>query len=288
LEYQSEKAEAEGIARSIAALVGGTGFFAIDSNAAGSSNAGTAAPGDCAVLLRAAVLADPVIKALKDHGIPFELAGERIWWEEEPVCSLLDHLRKNRRSPSPDLSPAPTPGEEISSAWDTLSRQKEHAVYRKNGTPEPVERLVRMAALFGDLQSLLDTLVFSNADELPGEIYREGVRIMTIHASKGLEFDHVFVPGLEEGILPFTLYDDPGEAPAGNEHGSRIEEERRLLYVAMTRARQGLYLSRARSRNFRGRSLAGPPSRFLAELEQLVPLAEEARSPKRDPQFRLF
>jgi superfamily I DNA/RNA helicase len=56
----------------------------------------------------------------------------------------------------------------------------------------------------------------------------------------------------------------------------------------MTRARQGLYLSCARSRNFHGRSLAGAPSRFLAELEQLVPLAEELRPLKRDPQFRLF
>jgi superfamily I DNA/RNA helicase len=58
--------------------------------------------------------------------------------------------------------------------------------------------------------------------------------------------------------------------------------------VAMTRARQGLYLSWARSRNFRGRSLSGGPSRFLGELERLVPLATEGRRIKWDPQFRLF
>ncbi|MDR0399384.1 MAG: hypothetical protein LBH51_00395, partial [Treponema sp.] len=66
------------------------------------------------------------------------------------------------------------------------------------------------------------------------------------------------------------------------------EEERRILYVAMTRARQGLYLSWARSRSFRGRTLSGGPSRFLGELEGLVPLAAEGRRIKRDPQFRLF
>jgi uncharacterized protein (TIGR00375 family) len=294
-EYATEKAEAEGIARSIAALVGGTGFFAIDSGAAGkgrkagagAGNAGTAAPGDCAVLFRAASLSSPVIKALKDHGIPFELNGERIWWEEEPVRSLLDQLRESRRNRNP--SPGLKPEDEIRKTWETLNRQKEKPPRGRNSpggkdAPEPVERLIRMAALFGNLQSLLDALAYSGPDELPGEMNREGVRLMTVHASKGLEFDHVFVPGLEEGILPFTLYDDPAEKTAA---GSRLEEERRILYVAMTRARRGLYLSWARSRDFRGRSLAGGPSRFLGELEQLVPLAAEGRI-KRDPQFRLF
>jgi len=101
---------------------------------------------------------------------------------------------------------------------------------------------------------------------------------MTIHASKGLEFDHVFVAGLEEGILPFTLY---------NEHPD-IEEERRLLYVAMTRARRGLWLSYSASRNFRGRVLKNPPSRFLPELETLVPLVTEERQSKWDGQMSLF
>jgi uncharacterized protein (TIGR00375 family) len=295
-EYGTEKAEAEGIARSIAALVGGTGFFAMDSGAAGrgkrdgggDGNAGTAAPGDCAVLLRAAFMSGPVIKALKDHGIPFELNGERIWWEEEPVRGLLVRLGETRRNR--DAGPGLRPEEEIRKAWEALNRQGEKSPRGGNGpdrkdTPEPVERLIRMAGLFGNLQSLLDTLAYSEAGELPGEINREGVGVMTIHASKGLEFDHVFVPGLEEGMLPFTLYDDPSEEAAAL---SQLEEERRILYVAMTRARRGLYLSWARSRDFRGRSLTGGPSRFLGEMEQLVPLAKGEGRIKRDPQFRLF
>jgi uncharacterized protein (TIGR00375 family) len=287
-EYGTGKAEAEGIARSIAGLVGGTGFFAMDSGAAGKGDAGTAAPGDCAVLLRAALMSGPVIKALKDHGIPFELNGERIWWEEEPVRGLLDRLRESRRNRNP--GPGTRPEEEVRNTWEALNREKEKKPSGrqspgKKDAPEPVERLIRMAGLFGNLQSLLDTLACSDAGELPGEMNREGVRVMTIHASKGLEFEHVFVPGLEEGILPFTLYDDPAERPAA---GSRLEEERRILYVAMTRARRGLYLSWARSRDFRGRSLAGGPSRFLGELEQLVPLAKGEGRVKRDPQFRLF
>jgi superfamily I DNA/RNA helicase len=285
--YGTEKAEAEGIARSIAALVGGTGFFAMDSGIVGRGKTGAAAPGDCAVLLRAAALSGPVIKALKDHGIPFELSGERVWWEEEPVCSLLDRLRESRKGQeTPGLDPSAGPEEEIRETWEALSRRKGKA-RRGKDAPEPVERLIRLAGLFGNFQSLLDTLACSDADELPGETRREGVRVMTIHASKGLEFDHVFVPGLEEGILPFTLYDNTADEASTVPASLPVEEERRILYVAMTRARQGLYLSWARSRNFRGRNLSGGPSRFLTELERSVPLAEGERV-KRDPQLRLF
>jgi superfamily I DNA/RNA helicase len=127
---------------------------------------------------------------------------------------------------------------------------------------ETVEHLIRLAALFGNTGALLDSL--SAGQGLP-DTPREGVRVMTIHASKGLEFEHVFVAGLEEGILPFTLYNERPD----------IEEERRLLYVAMTRARRGLWLSSSASRNFRGRLLKNPPSRFLSELETLVPLVTE-------------
>ena len=85
------------------------------------------------------------------------------------------------------------------------------------------------------------------------------VALMTLHAAKGLEFPVVFVVGLEEGILPHGRSlrdDDPGE----------VEEERRLLFVGITRARRELYLSRCRVREFRGRTDVAQPSRFLREL----------------------
>jgi superfamily I DNA/RNA helicase len=117
-------------------------------------------------------------------------------------------------------------------------------------------------------------------------VYVDAVNILTLHAAKGLEFDHVFIAGLEEGLLPFTLYDDDEAEEA---HRARIEEEKRLLYVGMTRARTGLYLSWARSRVFQGRKLEHGPSRFLAGLESLVPLEEERPSGReKDPQLRLF
>lgn len=108
------------------------------------------------------------------------------------------------------------------------------------------------------------------------------VAIMTLHAAKGLEFPVVFVIGLEEGLLPHarSLRED---AP------QEVEEERRLLFVGITRARRELYLSRCRVREFRGRSEATQPSRFLLELPegplQIRDLSGPADSSMFDPDF---
>jgi len=88
---------------------------------------------------------------------------------------------------------------------------------------------------------------------------RSGVRLMSLHAAKGLEFPVVFLPGLEDGILPHRR---------ALEDEQELEEERRLCFVGMTRAMERLYLSYAHSRMLRGNLLAGHPSRFLGEIGQ--------------------
>jgi superfamily I DNA/RNA helicase len=270
-EYASDKSEAEGVARAVSRLIGGASFFAKDSEAgqdsfsdnrkqitgnceAGRGNdsyAEMAAPGDCAVLIRAAPLAGPVVKALQDHGIPFVLTGDKPWWEEKPIKPFLTRVRE---SPSPE---------------DEFQKGKNN--------PE-MSRLFELAGLLGGVHPLLDALEYSDSGGLGDG--REGVHIMTIHAAKGLEFDHVFVIGLEDGILPFTLY--------GDYDPEQLDEERRLLYVAMTRARIGLRLSWARSRNFKGRIINGSPSPFLEELEKIIPLLQEKRPGRKDNQLKLF
>jgi superfamily I DNA/RNA helicase len=278
-EYPSDKSEAEGIARTIAALLGGASFFALDSGAAGDGQGG-AAPEDCAVLVRAASLTGSIARALRDHGIPFELSGQTLWWEETPVKDLLDFIweqGKNGEKSARGTRSAPDPAGQILAAWEALINDRRLKGYEKEA-PEPVAQLARLAGLFGSLPALTDAL--AGGAGIP-DAGASGVRLMTIHASKGLEFDYVFTAGLEEGILPFTLYDH-------GEDAADIDEERRLLYVAMTRARQGLWLSTARSRSFRGRMLSCPPSRFLSELEDLIPLESEKRPPKRNYQPLLF
>lgn len=88
---------------------------------------------------------------------------------------------------------------------------------------------------------------------------QDAVQLMTVHASKGLEFDAVFITGLEEGLFPHenALSDTGG-----------VEEERRLMYVAITRARKRLYLSHAQARLLHGQTRYNVPSRFLDELPE--------------------
>ena len=179
------------------------------------------------------------------------------------------------------------PAETVKTAWEYLNRQgaPKVSLLQEGIIRDALDRLLSMAALYDDLGSLLDTLAVSDA---PGGVplHREGVEIITIHASKGLEFEHVFVPALEEGLLPFTLY-DPKPVPV-----ERIAEEKRLLYVAMTRAKVGLYLSSAKKRLFQGRILENGRSRFLDALEMVVPFYQEQKQERKarpkDPQLDLF
>jgi superfamily I DNA/RNA helicase len=183
-------------------------------------------------------------------------------------------------------SPPASPVKALEAALASLRRSRR----APPGSEAALERLFNLAALYDDLPSFLDILAVSAPGDVP-EPHVEGVRVMTIHAAKGLEFEHVFVAALEEGLLPFTLFEKKpgmaGEEGTRELEEERIAEERRLLYVAMTRAKSGLYLSCARSRNYRGRPLRFGPSRFLACLEE-VPLIREPMPRQRDPQLRLF
>ena len=97
----------------------------------------------------------------------------------------------------------------------------------------------------------------SDLDTLAGQTH--AVTMMTIHSAKGLEFPIVFVAGMEEGIFPHSN---------GNNEPGRMEEERRLAYVAITRAEKTLYLTHAANRRMYGSMQAYPPSRFLREIPQ--------------------
>jgi ATP-dependent DNA helicase Rep len=113
----------------------------------------------------------------------------------------------------------------------------------------------------GDGKNLLEltqmVALITMLEERDGES-PDAVRLSTLHAAKGLEFPHVFLVGLEEGVLPHREAID-----AGN-----IEEERRLMYVGLTRAEKTLHLSYCRTRKRAGEKVDCVPSRFLAELAQ--------------------
>ena len=117
---------------------------------------------------------------------------------------------------------------------------------------------------------LEDVSLVADSDQIPdGDDHGGVVTMMTLHTAKGLEFPTVFLTGMEEGIFPHsrTLGDR-----------SEIEEERRLAYVGVTRARKRLYLSRSEYRSSWGAPTYNPPSRFLAEIPEAVILWNTSNS----------
>ncbi len=115
---------------------------------------------------------------------------------------------------------------------------------------EGIEKLIEDAVLASDQDSLNEKTAKNNGD---------GVKLMTVHASKGLEFDYVFITGLEQDLFPSGRSSE-------SKSGEDSEEERRLFYVALTRARKKLYLSYANMRTIFGSKQINLPSEFIADI----------------------
>src|SRR5687768_6297358 len=131
---------------------------------------------------------------------------------------------------------------------------------------ENLDELVTVASRFAqtdatdeELPELVAFLAYASleAGEGQAQAWEDGVQLMTLHSAKGLEFPLVFLAGLEEGLFP---------SQRSLDESGRLEEERRLAYVGITRARQKLVLSYAETRRLHGADLPGFPSRFLREI----------------------
>lgn len=142
---------------------------------------------------------------------------------------------------------------------------------------ENIKELRSVAMEFPNLYEFLENVALIEAEQLDtGKIQRQtekddknAVTLMTLHAAKGLEFNVVFIVGMEEGLFPHSrsLFDL-----------SQLEEERRLCYVGITRAKDLLYLTYAGKRLFFGQKSSNPPSRFIVDIpeELLLDIGERA------------
>ena len=171
--------------------------------------------------------------------------------------------------------------ENLAAALDgmTLAEQIEHVLTQSglrahyanesrgllDARTDNLDELVTVASRFtpgdnvDDLPELIAFLAYAalEAGEGQAQQWEDGVQLMTLHSAKGLEFPLVFLGGMEEGLFPAQRsLDEPG----------RLEEERRLAYVGITRARERLVLSYAESRRIHGVDTLGVPSRFLREI----------------------
>ncbi|MEH0827222.1 MULTISPECIES: ATP-dependent DNA helicase UvrD2 [Micromonospora] len=240
--FTDEPAEANAVAARCRALVAG----------------GTPAR-EIAVLFRTNAQSEAYEKALSEAGVPYVLQGAERFFERPEVRQAMIALRAATRSAdagtplpaavvealtavgwAPD---APPPGGAARERWEALAALVQLAEeYAAQPEAEPgltgfTEELARRAA-----QQHVPTV--------------EGVTLASLHSAKGLEWDAVFLVGLAEGTLP-TTYAKTME---------QVEEERRLLYVGITRAREWLWLSYATARSPGGR--ARRPSRFLPQLDR--------------------
>ncbi len=144
--------------------------------------------------------------------------------------------------------------------------------YLRDGTPQAEEReenigqLLSDVRVFADLAEFLEeTALIASSDTAAGN---DKVTLMTLHAAKGLEFPVVFMVGMEEGIFPHSRIYESGPA--------ELEEERRLCYVGMTRAREELHLTYARSRLQFGQRAYNQMSRFITDMGDQVAAIDES------------
>ena len=155
---------------------------------------------------------------------------------------------------------------------DGLLRRLDYLRFLSDGSPqgeariENVKELISVAHEYQDagLDGFLEEVALvSDLDS--ADMSSDAVILMTLHSAKGLEFPVVFITGLEESILPHSraLYE-----------ATEMEEERRLMYVGMTRARQELYLTYATERNLYGGRQHNPPSRFISDIGPAANLAD--------------
>jgi DNA helicase-2/ATP-dependent DNA helicase PcrA len=226
--YDDEAAEATGVARAAARLIA----------------KGTPAR-EIAVLYRINAQSEAFEEALGAAGVPYVLRGESAFFDRGEVREAMTRLRGAARAGES----AGELGADVRSVLSAMGWSSEPP----SGTGavrDRWENLLRLVTLADDLAAarpgagiadlVTDLETRAAAQAAPTA---DGVTLATVHAAKGLEWDAVFVVGLVEGTFPISHADTP----------ARLEEERRLFYVACTRARTHLRLSWARSRSGRGR-----------------------------------
>jgi superfamily I DNA/RNA helicase len=297
-ENTTDKSEAEFVARTIEQMIGGVGFFSLDSKVVeDDSYEDIESLSDFVILCRVSRQMKTIEKALNDHKIPYQKIGQDPFYRTEPVKSLIDLLKlslnpdnfllkerllKNNIIRKEDIFGLP---EKLNNK--NLNEQIDFLVNRyfqhtKAGHESLIKILQEIASGYNDIEQFINNLSLKTGIDTwkPGI---EAVNLMTLHSVKGLEFNCVFVVGCEDGLLPYSLFEDKK---------SDIDEERRLLYVGMTRAKKYLYLTHAGKRFLMGKEYQLPRSHFLDKIEKELIEAKKQeykrKEKKRDDQLELF
>ena len=253
----TDKAEAEYTVSTIEKLIGGHSFFSIDSNRSEGDETGYTFK-DFAILYRTKSQASLLIEALERSSMPYIQYSNNLLCENREVMELINSLNE----------------EDVYSQIQNLKTKFDIKDYIFNYLLDFSKEYNEKSEFIKQISLIKEVdLIDKRADR---------INIMTLHASKGLEFPCVFILGLEEGIIPFYRAQTQEEK----------EEEKRLLYVGMTRAKERLFLTRALKRKWLGAYRNLDASCYLKKIEEdllnLTKFNQLKKQPPKSEQLTLF
>ncbi|MDR2426842.1 MAG: UvrD-helicase domain-containing protein [Endomicrobium sp.] len=231
----TEKSEAEFVVSSIESLIGGHSFFSIDTDRSAGEESNFSFS-DFAVLYRSSSQLEPLLEAFKRSGMPYVKLSDDLLCNKKEVIKLLSLLT--------DVEPVIEQLNRLNKEFlEQIDENILHYFVKLAQTHRIKKEFIHEVSMLSEIDTL-----DKRADR---------ISLLTLHSSKGLEFKCVFIVGLEQGIIPFYR--------AKKEY--EIEEEKRLLYVGMTRAEKRLFLTRCVKRKWFGTYKKLLPSPFLEKIE---------------------
>lgn len=276
--------EAAWVADQAALLLGGTSHTLEDSRRRDATLATPCSPGEVAVLVRMKALIPPLKAALERRGVPCSAPEAAPFWGDPSAALILELV--GLRFQRPFVAPEGPGSLAVDAPQLAASLPEQLWLAGPSALVAHLDTAKLLAPLFAESaacnallrafreqgktwERLLDWVCLRQDLDLVRE-QAEQVQIITLHAAKGLEFRAVFLPALEEGILPFPGADSLlHSAPGGAIDPAVLAEERRLFYVGLTRAQDAVFVSHAAQRQLYGKTLELPPSRFLEVLPEL-------------------
>ncbi len=288
-EAADEHAEAAWIAATVDRLLGGASFHSLDSGRADGHDHGKLGLSDIAVLYRTDAQAGPLGQALTRAGLPFQKRSHDLLARRPGVTDIMREMRLVDPGPAgsgPIASNGSAPAGDVAGQLTAAVRALAAARGERDATVTDIraagELLMPLARRSGaDLERFrAEISVGAETDALDPRA--EAITLLTLHGAKGLEFDVVFLAGCERGLLPLQLFGPLTAADAA--------EERRLLFVGMTRARDRLLLTCAAHRARHSSTEAAGRSPFLTAVDPELPGLTGPRRARRtaDRQLRLL
>lgn len=260
----TEAAEASFVVRTIEQLLGGVSFHSLDSGRVDSDGVGGLGFSDFAVLYRTDRQARAVMDALTRAGLPFQKRSHDRLADRPGVERILNELTY---APAGGMEPMAVPERLKRAAGAVLDRlpaaERDDLKDTATEVHAALDVLKPLASRCADDLERFRTELLLGVEVDTWDARADRVSLLTLHAAKGLEFPVVFVVGCADGLLPLRW---PGMAPDDADE-EQVREERRLLFVGMTRAQQHLYLSHAAERVHHGTSRTTSRSPFLADLD---------------------